>query len=139
MHTKPNRIFIFGFLVLTLGACSALRDQNELAAKPVATAFLSTLDSGDVTKTHDQLSKRVQSYVTRADVEKWVKERFAFGPVVSRQLTANRLTNQVRNAPDGTYEILQYHTAYSNKQNGWEEVVVAKEGDIWRVSGYHFH
>nr|QQZ51418.1 DUF4019 domain-containing protein [Phenylobacterium glaciei] len=62
--------------------------------------------------------------------------RQQFGPVASRSLNSVSSANALPGAPNGEYKIVQFATAFANKPDAVETVVVAHEGPAWRVNGY---
>jgi hypothetical protein len=40
-------------------------------------------------------------------------------------------------SPDGTYDVLTFSSRFENKADAVETVIMRKEDDGWRASGYH--
>lgn len=62
--------------------------------------------------------------------------RGQLGSVSSRSLKSIQSTTTLPGAPDGDYRIVQFDTAFANKSDAVETVVLAREGATWAVSGY---
>lgn len=62
--------------------------------------------------------------------------RGQLGPVSSRSLKGVSSTSTLPGAPDGDYRIVQFDTAFANKADAVETVVLSREGTAWAVSGY---
>jgi hypothetical protein len=135
---KFLRLYIVAAFILAFSGCAVLQDQNDAAAKPVATAFLTALDAGDAGRAYDLFSNNTKSSLTKEQVARWIQTRKVLGSVISREVILSRTTDHVGLGPDGTYQVLRYHTTYTLKKHGWEEVIVVKHADGWHVSGYHF-
>lgn len=123
---------------LLFWGCAGLQDQNEVGAKAAATVFLSALDSGDAARAYELFSNNAKTFTTKEQVAKWIQIRRLYGAMLSRQLTDARTTNHVPLGPDGTYEILRFHTTYSSKKDGLDVVAVAKHPEGWRVFLYRY-
>jgi hypothetical protein len=135
---KSIRIYSVAVFAMSFLGCSALQDEDELGAKPVAADFLSNVDSGNAERAYELFTNNSKTFVTKEQVARWIQTKKVFGPVISREVILARTTNHINLAPDGTYEVCRYRTNYSLKKNAWEEVVVAKDADGWHISGYHF-
>lgn len=62
--------------------------------------------------------------------------RTRLGSVSSRSLKSVQSTITLPGEPDGDYKIVQFDTAFANKSDAVETVVLSREGAVWAVSGY---
>lgn len=62
--------------------------------------------------------------------------RQQLGPVSSRKLKSVVNTSSPPGAPVGEYKMVQFTTAFANKPDTVETVVLVREGAAWRVVGY---
>ncbi|UZK68381.1 DUF4019 domain-containing protein [Sphingomonas sp. S1-29] len=62
--------------------------------------------------------------------------RQPFGPMSSRTLQSATKASSLPGAPAGEYEIVVFKTDFAQKPGAIETVVLAREGDDWKVNGY---
>ena len=62
--------------------------------------------------------------------------RSQLGSVTSRAFRGVTSSGAPAGAPDGEYRIVQFATAFANKPDSVETVVLAREGSAWVVEGY---
>ena len=62
--------------------------------------------------------------------------RKPLGEVSSRVLQSVTKTQTLPGAPDGVYEVLEFHTRFANKASATETVVLTRETTGWKVVGY---
>lgn len=62
--------------------------------------------------------------------------RAPLGTVTSRSFLASQKLASVPGGPDGEYEVIQFNTRFTHKQEAVETVVLAREGAAWKVAGY---
>lgn len=62
--------------------------------------------------------------------------RQQLGAVASRSLKSVSSATSLPGAPAGEYKIVQFATAFANKPDAVETVVLAREGSAWKVNGY---
>ena len=64
--------------------------------------------------------------------------RGPLGAVKSRKVKSAEYRTKVPGAPDGEYVVIQYTTAFENKDSAVETVTPMLDKDnVWRVSGYY--
>ena len=72
--------------------------------------------------------------------EQWAKTaqavRDPLGAVISRHILGVTKTTTLPGAPDGEYGVLTYSAAFTNKASAVETVVLAREGEQWKIVGY---
>lgn len=103
----------------------------------VAVSWLGLLDNHRWGQSWDGSGKLFRSNLTQ---EQWVKTaqavRDPLGAVSSRVALGVTKAQSLPGAPDGEYEVRQYRTVFANKANSVETVVLAREGEQWKVVGY---
>lgn len=62
--------------------------------------------------------------------------RQRLGAVTSRSVKGVQSAKTLPGAPDGDYKIIQFATAFANKADAVETVILAREGGDWKVEGY---
>lgn len=62
--------------------------------------------------------------------------RQQLGAVASRSLKSVSSASSLPGAPAGEYKIVQFATAFANKSDATETVILAHEGPTWKVNGY---
>ncbi|WP_312146113.1 DUF4019 domain-containing protein [Brevundimonas sp.] len=102
-----------------------------------AATWLALLDNGAWAESWQAGGAMFRSQVTEAD---WVtavrSAREPIGAFVSRTPQSAERTNSLPGAPDGEYWMVQYQTAFANRQDATETVVLAREGGDLKVIGY---
>ena len=58
------------------------------------------------------------------------------GKVISRDIISSDYHTTLPGAPDGEYIVIQFKTAFENKNESIETVTQMKDGNQWKVSGY---
>lgn len=117
---------------------AALNAPAAVAADvDVAVSWLGLLDTQKWDKSWDGSGKLFRSNLTQ---EQWAKTaqavRDPLGAVSSRVALGATKAQSLPGAPDGEYEVRQYRTVFANKANAVETVVLAREGEQWKVVGY---
>ena len=128
--------------VLSSIILAGVLQANEVAEKAAtarASAWLSLVDEGNYVESWNQASGFFKAAVTQ---EQWQQSLRAFrlplGKVVARKLKSKQYTTTLPGTPDGEYVVIQYETAFENKQSATETVTPMLDKDgIWRVSGYY--
>ena len=105
----------------------------------VATAnkWLEQLDAKSWNESWKGTGKLFQSNLMQ---EQWAKTaqavRDPLGAVISRHILGVTKTTTLPGAPDGEYGVLTYSAAFTNKASAVETVVLAREGEQWKIVGY---
>ena len=124
-----------------LGAEGEGKDAEEAAKKASAEAaksWLALVDAGEYAKSWSAAAELFQKQVSAdrwADTVRGV--RGELGKLESRKATKADYSRTLPGAPDGEYVIHQYSSAFENKKEAVEHVVLMKEKDgIWKAVGY---
>lgn len=130
---------MLSLLLLSALAASAFAQADDTtAAQAASSAWLSTLDGGDMGATWNTASSMFKSAVT---AEAWARAarsvRAPLGSVRSRRSRSATFSRSLPGAPDGQYVVIQYETVFEHKAEGVETVTLALEPDHrWKVAGY---
>lgn len=114
---------------------AALASAPEVADDSLA--WLTLLDNGAWDESWQAAGAMFKAQVTAEDWTTSVRSvRDPIGAVVSRVQKSAEQTSSLSGAPAGDYWILQYQTAFAERANSTETVVLAREGAGWKVIGY---
>ena len=126
-------------LVAVASSCTRIADK-ELAGEAVvaAEAWLGAVDKGEYGVSWDQSAGVFQAAVPKANWDQTMTAmRRPLGDVISRSVQSAKYATSLPGAPDGEYVVIQFTTAFSNKESAIETVTPMKDSDgVWRVSGY---
>ena len=102
-----------------------------------ANVWLEQLDAESWNENWKGTGKLFQSNLTQ---EQWTKTaqavREPLGALISRNILGVTKTTTLPGAPDGEYGVLTYRAAFSNKATAVETVVLARDGEQWKIVGY---
>ena len=119
---------------VALAAPSSPADKTGVA---VAEAWARLLDTQRWSESWKASATSFKSKITEAGWASTIQPlRGQLGSVSSRSLKSVQSTTTLPGAPDGDYKIVQFDTAFDNKSDAVETVVLAREGTAWVVSGY---
>jgi hypothetical protein len=124
-----------------LGAEGEGKTAEEAAKKASAEAaqsWLALVDAGDYAKSWDAAAPLFQKQVSS---ERWVETvrgaRGELGKLVARKAVKADYSRTLPGAPDGEYVVQQYSSAFENKKEAMETVVLLREKDgSWKTVGY---
>ncbi len=107
------------------------------AAAVAAGKWVSSVDDGHYGQSWSDAGAQFKNRVTQ---DEWAlqvaKARGPLGQVVSRAFKSESTTKTLPGAPDGDYDIVTFNTELTSKKAAIETVILAREGDGWRVDGY---
>lgn len=116
---------------------SAVSTASDKAGANAAEQWARLLDGQDWGESWKASGSAFRSQLTEV---RWVATiqplRQQLGPVASRSLKSVSSATSLPGAPDGEYKIVQFATAFANKPDAIETVVLAYEGTAWKVNGY---
>ncbi len=124
---------------VSAGGPAAGREQNdEAVAVEAAEQWLALVDKGEYATSWESAAEYFRGNVT---TDQWslllTGARKPLGEVTSRRVKAKHYATSLPGAPDGEYVVIQFETAFENKQSSVETVTPMKEANgAWRVSGY---
>lgn len=113
--------------------------QDVSAGQQVVTPWLALIDQAQYGQSWDAASQKLQATITKAE---WIKAvsswRRPLGSVVSRQIADIRVSNNPPNMPAGKYLVFVYQTAFRNKPQVTEVVILLQtDAGQWRTLSYH--
>lgn len=118
-------------------ALSASVSAPDKASVAAAQAWARLLDGQRWGESWKVSATSFKSKITEASWVSMVQPlRTRLGSVSSRSLKGVQSTTTLPGEPDGDYRIVQFDTAFTNKSDAVETVVLAREGAVWAVSGY---
>ena len=120
------------------GEGKAAEEAARKASAESAQSWLALVDAGEYAKSWSAAAELFQKQVSS---DRWVETvrgvRGEIGKLVSRKATKADYSRTLPGAPDGEYVIHQYSSAFENKKEAMEHVVLMKEKDgSWKVVGY---
>ncbi len=118
-------------------ALSASSNASDQASTASAEAWARLLDGQRWAESWTSSSGMFRLQVTQADWTANVQPlRQKLGPVSSRKLKSVSSASSLPGVPDGEYKIVQFATAFANKPDSVETVVLTHETAGWKVIGY---
>jgi hypothetical protein len=125
-------------VICLLGYTTKASETQEIAALRAAQAWLAVVDAENYDDSWDEAASYFRAAVGK---EQWRQAmmgvRRPLGKVLTRELTSKTFVTELPGAPDGQYVVIQFSTAYENKQAAVETVTPMLEDDgRWRVAGY---
>lgn len=111
-------------------------DQTE-EAREAADAWLALFDANDIEATYDAAA---EAFKTQVELQDWEAQaaqvKQAVGELDGRTYMETTYADELPQAPEGDYMIVQYETQYANL-NVTEYVILVQEGDTWRMVGFN--
>ena len=107
-------------------------------AAKVGVAWVEHMDAGKISEAWDAGAAVLQDSKPKdAFVETVGAARTPHGAMKSRTLARIEYTKALPGAPDGEYVLIEYKTAFENKEDGVETVITTVDWDGgWKVAGY---
>lgn len=115
-------------------------DQDaKKKAVEAAEAWLALVDAGKYAESWDEAAEQLKNAVSKdAFAHSLGAVRKPLGDVTSRKIESKRYLTKLPGAPDGEYVVIQYKTAFANKESATETITPMLGKDKkWRVSGYY--
>ncbi|GAA0731924.1 hypothetical protein GCM10009075_03600 [Sphingomonas trueperi] len=111
--------------------------ENAPASLDAALAWVALVDQG---KWHESWQAAAGMFRAQVSDARWAEMvtpvRKPLGAVVSRTFESVLKSKTPPGAPDGDYEILKFQTAFADRRESVETVMLVREGSGWRVVGY---
>jgi len=111
--------------------------ENAPASLDAALAWVALVDQG---KWHESWQAAAGLFRTQVSDARWAEMvtpvRKPLGAVVSRKFESVLKSKTLPGAPDGDYEILKFQTAFVDRRDSVETIMLVREGSGWRVIGY---
>lgn len=120
------------------GEGKTAEEAARIAAGEAALSWLALVDAGEYAKSWNAAAALFQKQVTSERWERTVADvRGEFKKLLSRKPAKADYSRTLPGAPDGEYVVQQYASAFENKKEAMETVVLLKEKDgSWKVVGY---
>ena len=120
------------------GEGKAAEEAAKKASAEAAKNWLALVDAGEYAKSWSAAAALFQKQVSS---ERWVETvrgvRGELGKLVSRKPDKSDYSRSLPGAPDGEYVVWQYASAFENKKEAMETVVLLKDKDgMWKAVGY---
>ena len=114
-------------------------DAHTADALAVAKKWMGEIDAGNFEQSYTDGGSALHDKVKQ---DTWVKilktERPILGDVVTRTETEHFYRPNGFEGADGEFFVVSYRTAFANKPNEVEHVVLRREDGRWRAVGYDF-
>jgi hypothetical protein len=102
-----------------------------------AIEWLHQIDAEKYGESWDSASSYFRGAVSRP---KWIDAmtgvRKPLGSIERRFVKGAEFQTSLPGAPDGEYFVIRFETNFEHKQNAVETVTVARQGNVWKPSGY---
>lgn len=135
-----RRVYILSLgMLLVAWSCAMADTGKKEAAKASALEWLQRVDEEAYADSWDSAADYFKNAVNK---EQWVQMlrtvRTPLGRLLSRVPKRIAYRTSLPGAPDGQYVVIQFSTAFENKQSAIETVTPMLDADgKWRVSGYY--
>ena len=120
--------------LVTLSAPAIASPDAVTPEVAAANDWLKQLDAKNWNESWEGTGKLFQSNLTQ---EQWAKTaqavREPLGAVISRHILGVTKTTTLPGAPDGEYGVLTYSAAFTNKASAVETVILARDGEQWKI------
>ncbi len=127
-------------LTMMIAGLTASAARAASAPGPAAVAagrWVTAVDAGDYGRSWSEAGALFKGRVTQDEwTHQVAKARGPLGQVVSRAFKGETKTTTLPGAPDGDYDVVAFNTELARKRAAVETVILAREGDAWRVDGY---
>lgn len=111
-------------------------DQTE-QAREAADAWLALFDADDIEATYEMAAETFKTQVEMQDWEAQAAQvKQAVGELDGRTYMETTYADELPQAPEGDYMIVQYDTQYANL-NVTEFVILVLDEDTWRMVGFN--
>ena len=123
---------------LATNAVQAGTPTPQEAAQAAAMPWLALVDAGKFAESWQKLDP---TFAKRVGKKKWAASlaeiRGRSGKLISRKSKSAEYTKELPGAPEGEYVVLQFETAFAQKDTATEKVTLILGRDLnWRVAGY---
>ena len=115
------------------------RDRQEEAALDATLKWLVLLDTGEWDRSWIEAAQSFQDVVDRGEWTETIELiRAPLGDLLSRKILTIQYTDNLPDAQEGKYFIIQFESSFANKDNAIETLLPSLEEDKgWRISGYY--
>lgn len=134
-----GQLRISAIVVVTIFAAAVVHaGSRESAAIEAANEWLALVDNGQFETSWERSASLFRNALSASQWEASLSAvRRPLGKLVSREVLSAVFMTALPGAPDGQYVVIQYRTAFENKQAAVETVTPMREDGAWKVSGYY--
>ncbi|WP_324808394.1 DUF4019 domain-containing protein [Sphingomonas sp. LY29] len=127
---------MFSNLIVAVSAL-VVADPSNVAVEAAAGEWVALVDQQKWADSWSEAGALFRSQITSVQWAAAVQPvRTPLGVVHSRKLQKVTPTKSLPGAPDGDYRIVEFRTAFANKADAFETVILAREASGWAVNGY---
>jgi hypothetical protein len=131
-------IFLCG--CATHSARKAEKRASENEARNAALHWLQLLDDGDYAEAFEWEAQDFRMSRTQSQFVRYMQARRApFGRTLSRKFIGAANIHKFVGVPEGNYESIIFKTAFENKAETAERVILVKQAVGWRVIDYRIY
>ncbi len=131
------KTFVPMTLIAALGATAALAADPPGAAAIAAGQWVSIVDDGNYVRSWSEAGALFKNRLTSDEwAHQIAKARGPLGQVVNRAFRSENRTTTLPGEPDGDYDVVNFATELTHKKAAMETLILAREGDGWKVYGY---
>ena len=124
-------------MIAALAASAAFAADPPSAAAVAAGQWVTIVDDGNYVRSWSEAGALFKNRLTQDEwAHQVAKARGPLGQVVNRAFRSENRTTTLPGEPDGDYDVVNFATELTHKKAAVETVVLAREGDGWRVDGY---
>ncbi|NVK31507.1 MAG: DUF4019 domain-containing protein [Gammaproteobacteria bacterium] len=105
-------------------------------AEQATLAWLARLDAGDYSSAYGNASALIHAAVSERDFTRQFAAARQLGEIDSRTLISAQIFQQLPDAPEGEYVVMQFRAKCPDGSELIETVTPAYENDQWAVAGY---
>jgi hypothetical protein len=134
-----RRHLLLALCALAIFAAIPVRAQDARSseAQDAARAWLASVDKGDADAAYDAASDKFKQGLSKAQ---WVKAlgdtRKSYGANTQRTIVATQFHDRLRGVGKGDFAMLQFRSAFANRDFAQELVTLENTPQGWRVVGY---
>lgn len=137
---------LVGTLSIAITGCAwhsearAQRRALESEARSTASQWLAMLDDGDYDEAFEWEAQDFRMSRTQAQFVRFMQARRApFGKSLGRNFIGAANIHRFVGVPEGNYESILFKTAFENKAETAERVILVKQSAGWRVIDYRIY
>jgi hypothetical protein len=137
---------VLGTLSILLASCasqSAARQEkraDEVDARQAAEHWLVLLDSGDYEEAFEWEAQDFRMTRTQKQFVRYMQaRRQPFGKALGRKVLGSAAIHKFAGVPEGNYMSVIFKTAFENKKETAERVILVRQQVGWRVIDYRIY
>ncbi len=118
----------------------AEKRADESEAREAALRWLNLLDDGDYEEAFEWEAQDFRMARTQKQFVRYMQaRRVPFGKSLGRKFIGAANIHKFAGVPEGNYESILFKTAFENKAETAERVILVKQAAGWRVIDYHIY